>query len=67
MKKLYSEPRFYGEVDNLTGKKIKKFKYNEFKETHSPTLKGKFNIPNQSPKRKRNIRDKNGLPSVYIT
>ena len=39
MKKLYSEPRFYGEVDNLTGKKVKKFKYNEFKKTDSPTLR----------------------------
>ena len=67
MKKLYSEPRFYGEVDNLTGKRIKKFKYNEFKKTDSPTLRGKFHVPNQSPNRKRNNVDKDGLPSVYIT
>ena len=68
MKKLYSEPRFYGEVDNLTGKRIKKFHYNEFKETTSPTLKKRQNLaPNQSPNRKRDNVDKDGLPSVYIT
>tara|TARA_B100000287_G_C19981251_1_gene522619 strand:- start:80 stop:274 length:195 start_codon:yes stop_codon:yes gene_type:complete len=59
--------KFYGQVDNLTGKKVNTFKYNEFKRTDSPTLRGKFSIPNQSPKRKRFNVDEDGLPSVYIT